>query len=840
MLRRCALFLIGFAVALPAFAQTGWITLTNSVPLTYLDGTGDTISNAQACFEITNLAGQQIGVHVGVANGHAAGGQICTTVTSGTIAPVELPDTNLSAPQNACIQLTIASSVATGGDGSTILGGPGSGYACMQPAYSNTWCTSGSCDLSKYVPTTTPGVLQTTGATGPPSTITIGSVTTLAPGSPATFSLSGLAPNYTASIGLPAGSGGVAANAAGGANQIQYYCGSGSFCADSSFTYNPATHALGVASVNLNALADLYDLGSSDCSAKVTAAFADTTVPTIYAGPNCGNFQSALTVPSDRTLVIENPGATQTVCGVITVAPAATLEGLPMASDGGPMTLQEAAGCNLSTMISLQGHAVLRNLRLDGNKANNATAQDAVLVNNANRVHILDATILGAQRDDLHVTSTMYPTVTASEALTGGTIVTLSVTQGGLELWQVTTAGTGASGLPSCAKGTVGSTTCPWGSVVFTDYGPTLDDASGDGYLGPDVELETAGRDCMFMERQADWIIGTQVEFEGCARDGAHLEDSATNRFSDVDFGGSTSHGLSVQVVNAPATTGEPSSGNIVTGSQFGNNLGGDIYEIGSAYYANSGNTSAAEFAGAMQITGNSFIGNHAANCTLGGTITGCADAIQLVDTGGDNIAGNAFGFIQPSWVAPYKYIVEHTYAAITQQYPVTVFVNNLLQGTWANASPFSLLPADAALNMEGSNGLQLRTGTLTINGGLSVTGTLNAQGDLNVTGGLNANGVAAGAYVVLNNDAGLIFNDSGGTHKYLFTLDGSNNIQVGDYFGNLPATDHLKIVAPGGGTAIDVTNGAACLTNGYTGTKTAGSCVLTITCGTITAVSGC
>lgn len=79
----------------------------------------------------------------------------------------QLVDTSLSAPANQCYELTITSNVSTGGDGSTILGGDNSGYTCLQPAYNNTWCTNGVCDLSKYVPTTTPGVAQVAGPAGP-------------------------------------------------------------------------------------------------------------------------------------------------------------------------------------------------------------------------------------------------------------------------------------------------------------------------------------------------------------------------------------------------------------------------------------------------------------------------------------------------------------------------------------------------------------------------------------------------------------------------------------------------------------------------------------------------
>jgi hypothetical protein len=77
-----------------------------------------------------------------------------------------LVDTNLSNPQNPCNLLTITDNTS----GNTVLGGPGSGYACIQPQYamsSPMSCVAGVCNLDTYVPTGTPGALQTTGPTGP-------------------------------------------------------------------------------------------------------------------------------------------------------------------------------------------------------------------------------------------------------------------------------------------------------------------------------------------------------------------------------------------------------------------------------------------------------------------------------------------------------------------------------------------------------------------------------------------------------------------------------------------------------------------------------------------------
>jgi hypothetical protein len=227
---------------------------------------------------------------------------------------------------------------------------------------------------------------------------------------------------------------------------------------------------------------------------------------------------------------------------------------------------------------------------------------------------------------------------------------------------------------------------------VTSDLGK--DNSSGDGYLGPDVELARSGRDAMFIERQGDWIIGPQVEFEGSGRDGLHGEDTATLRCSNCDFGSNLRYGVFAGVVNAPEITKVNSSGWIIVGSQFGNNHQGDFYATGSAYKGRL------EYAGLHTITGNALTNINSKS--TGNTY----NSITFVDAGGDTVTGNTWGFFQPAWHPTYKYIVSDTFSLLSgnQRYPSVIAGNNMISGSYASG-PFLLAPVDTASgNSAGNN----------------------------------------------------------------------------------------------------------------------------------------
>lgn len=103
--------------------------------------------------------------HLGT-GGHAIGTSIVFTITNGVLAPTygagQLADVTQASPANFCY----ATAIHDNNSGDTWY--PDS---CMQPAYNATWCSVGAgvttCNYDNYVPTGTPGTLQTTGPAGP-------------------------------------------------------------------------------------------------------------------------------------------------------------------------------------------------------------------------------------------------------------------------------------------------------------------------------------------------------------------------------------------------------------------------------------------------------------------------------------------------------------------------------------------------------------------------------------------------------------------------------------------------------------------------------------------------
>jgi hypothetical protein len=363
----------------------------------------------------------------------------------------------------------------------------------------------------------------------------------------------------------------------------------------------------------------------SDPGAWANSAFAKLAgTPAVVEINQTGGsaFTTAINVLAGSSLQFTQ-GGVYTLSQPITLGATASLVGLAQASDDASVKLQEAPGVNLPQLVSMGAHSVIRDVYIDGNKAANPSASDAVLVRDANRVHIFNTTITGAQRDNLHVSST----------------------------------------------------------------GTTQNASSG--YLGPNVIVERAGRHGMFIERSADWIMGTQTEFEGNGGDGLHGEDAATLRCSGCDFGGNGGAGASSTTTPYGCSNNLQSSGWVVTGSQAGNNAQGD-------FLANGSNCPNTQLNGNHSLTGNAFIGPSSANNTV--------PAISFIDAGGNNVTGNNFGFIQ-SWGKTYTYDVSSSFLSLAsaQQTGSAIAGNNFTRYSYGTA-PYKLASQDVTgMNSEGT-----------------------------------------------------------------------------------------------------------------------------------------
>lgn len=175
----------------------------------------------------------------------------------------------------------------------------------------------------------------------------------------------------------------------------------------------------------------------SDMDAKVIAAIADlpATGGIVDARGLDGaqSIASALSIGTATKPVIVLLGVgTITTSATITVNDGSALIGLPQGMDTGsndtPTIIKQANSVNLASIVSLSGpFAVIQDITIDGNKANNPTALDGLLVNLASRAEIHRVTVHDAKRHGVRVASTG----TANQSCCGKIGKLMSLNNGG-------------------------------------------------------------------------------------------------------------------------------------------------------------------------------------------------------------------------------------------------------------------------------------------------------------------------------------------------------------------------------------------------------------------------
>lgn len=243
------------ALAMPALMEAQLVTITATNM-----GAGAQPAGAVWTFCLQPTGVPSKGFMVG-SGGQATGLQVCRDVSAGAIlttlgsspmGPMQVADTNLSAPQNVCYVATLRDV-----NGTIILGGnaPFSGYGCVQPAANNSWCSSGTCDFDDYTPSLvnlplgptlpylTVGTLNVTTCIGCSAGIGVTSAPYYAAGSAATTATVGSTAAGTSVVVASAatwatGEGIYIAGAGAGAAN---YVGTVTAISGASFTISPAT-----------------------------------------------------------------------------------------------------------------------------------------------------------------------------------------------------------------------------------------------------------------------------------------------------------------------------------------------------------------------------------------------------------------------------------------------------------------------------------------------------------------------------------------------------------------------------------------------------------------------
>jgi hypothetical protein len=165
-------------------------------------------------FTATDSHGNPISYQAG------GGGQVvrypitCPIVNGAVSAGCQVANVSVSNPANFCYAVQIVDSA-----NKIVLGGPQSGYQCVQPQTSNSWCNAGACDFDQLVPNI-PTALTMLLPT--PTPLSIGGVY-------AATCTAGLVSNGTLTTGLPScvAGGGGGSSPGGLQGQLQYYAAGG-------------------------------------------------------------------------------------------------------------------------------------------------------------------------------------------------------------------------------------------------------------------------------------------------------------------------------------------------------------------------------------------------------------------------------------------------------------------------------------------------------------------------------------------------------------------------------------------------------------------------------------
>jgi len=220
-----------------------------------------------------------------------------------------------------------------------------------------------------------------------------------------------------------------------------------------------------------------------------------------------------------------------------------------------------------------------------------------------------------------------------------------------------------------------------------------------------------AGNDDLYINGVADWIIST-TEFENAGAWGIEGLNAATIRINNCDIGANGT--ISGGGIKVSVTSGHHAGGWIVSGCQFGFNLGTDFYSDGSA---------AAWSNGSHAITGNSFFG-------LGAVTGNTYDSIHLHDSGNTAITGNFFGGGSPHQFR-YHYFSDSTNGAPA---PSSV-AGNIMNGGGAATADFHPLPNDEiATNTGKKSSPTASAGSITGTNSTGYVGGLSSATSVTIT----------------------------------------------------------------------------------------------------------
>jgi hypothetical protein len=249
------------------------------------DSSGAVVTNATIYFQPCDTQGKWMSYQVNGA-GQAIWQATSAPVVNGAFS-VDLADTSLTKPQNICYLTTIVDNVT----GAQLLG---PGYL-IQPS-------GPSWNFDVFIPNNAPLAIIQVGPPGPPNSLAIGTVTTLAPLSPATASITGAAPAQTLNLGIPAGPAGGTGGAFGTTVPLPPTA-AGAVGTQATSSRSDHQHPSELSASNITLPGSLIVEGATDLWGGLTVVNGETvdvlTVPTIASSPLV---QQGMTVQEDLTV----------------------------------------------------------------------------------------------------------------------------------------------------------------------------------------------------------------------------------------------------------------------------------------------------------------------------------------------------------------------------------------------------------------------------------------------------------------------------------------------------------------------------------------------------------
>jgi hypothetical protein len=129
-----------FLLLSPAFGQT-------YIPITGSQVGGAAPVTGTILFQATGTNGLAIGYQIGGGGQQVNQATVCGVTNGAIAAGCQVANVLLTSPQNFCYMVEVKNS-----QGQIVIGGPRSGYSCLQVVPNNTWCIAGTCDFDNYNP----------------------------------------------------------------------------------------------------------------------------------------------------------------------------------------------------------------------------------------------------------------------------------------------------------------------------------------------------------------------------------------------------------------------------------------------------------------------------------------------------------------------------------------------------------------------------------------------------------------------------------------------------------------------------------------------------------------